>query len=232
MSQGQQRLRAIAVMFDVDGTLFDSRDAFCLMIRDMFAREGWTPPERADLLKLIGRTNDYIANALIPPEFRNQETVKRWSRMAEELWVREYLPRHVRLYPGAREFLSELDRRGFILVVVSNGSSTEIPLYLRLGGIAELMDLVVTADDVRRPKPYPDPLDLARAKLNLEREDCVYVGDTWMDAEASKGAGLACVLVTWGIGNREELEGQTHAALVDSFDELLDLLAFPAETRF
>lgn len=225
MAKGPRRLYARAIMFDVDGTLFDSRDAFYFMIRDVFAQKRWPLPDRASILKLIGRTNDYIAEALVPPESRHLGAVRKWSSTLEKLWIDEYLPKYVRLYPGAFDALAELDRKGFKLAVVTNGSSKEIPLYLEQGGVIKFVDLVVTANDVSLPKPNPDILDFARTKLGVERKDCVYVGDTWMDARAAERAGLRCVLVTWGIDSKEELEAQTHAALVSSFDELLDLLA-------
>jgi len=225
MAKGSRRLYAKAIMFDIDGTLFDSRDAFYFMIRDVFAQREWALPDRGDVLKLIGRTNDYIADALVPPESKYPDAVREWSTTVEKLWIDEYLPKYVRMYPKALEALTELDRRGFKLAVVTNGSSREIPLYLEQGGVTKLVDLVVTADDVGRPKPDPEILDFARAKLSVEKKDCVYVGDTWMDATAAERAGLRCVLVTWGIDSRADLEAQTHAALVSSFDELLDLLA-------
>jgi len=226
MAKGPRRLLAKAIMFDIDGTLFDSRDAFYFMIKDVFAQKGWALPEKNDILRLIGRTNEYIGDALVPPGPKHPEAVRRWSTTVVKLWIDEYLPKYVRMYPKALEALTELDRRGFKLAIVTNGSSREIPLYLKQGGVTKFVDLVVTADDVSHPKPDPDILDFARAKLGVEKKDCVYVGDTWMDARAAERAGLRCVLVTWGIDSREELEAQTHAALVSSFDELLDLFTF------
>jgi len=224
MDRVKPQLVARAILFDIDGTLFDSRDAFYFMIRDIFKETGWPLPNRDDIVRLIGRTNDYIANELIPPEMKDPEYVRRWMSRAEQLWIDQYLPRYVKLYPGAKQALTELRRRGFKLAVVTNGSAKEIPLYLKQGQVDRLVDLVVTADDVPTPKPDPEPIVYACDRLGIEKPDCLYVGDTWMDAESASQAGVRCVLVTWGVGEIKELENYPHAAVVGSFEELLDLV--------
>ncbi len=220
------KISASALLFDIDGTLFDSVDAFYFMIRDVFQEAKWTLPGRDDIVKLVGRTNDYIANELIPLEKRKPEFVKSWMSRVEKLWMEQYLPKYVKLYPGAREALIELKRRGFKLGVVTNGSSKEIPLYLRGGQVDHLVDLVMTADDVPAPKPSPEPVVYACRRLGMDRLDCLYIGDTWMDAESADRAGVRCVLTTWGVGKMGELDNCPHVAIVRSFDELLSILEF------
>ncbi len=224
MNHATSKIPAKAILFDIDGTLFDSKDAFYFMIRDVFEETGWPLPKRDDVVKLIGRTNDYIANELIPPEMKHPEFVKRWMSRVERLWIDQYLPAYVKLYPGARQGLTELRRRGFKLAVVTNGSAKEIPLYLRQGQVDHLIDLVVTADDVPTPKPSPESIVYACGRLGIGKPDCLYVGDTWMDAESASRAGVRCVLTTWGVGEIEELRNYPHVAIVRSFEELLDLV--------
>jgi len=223
-------LFAKAVLFDVDGTLFDSRDAFYFLIEDLFSQAGWVLPERGRIVGLIGLTNEDIATNLIPPKIQNPEVVRRWSARAEKLWIGKYLPRYVKLYPGVYSVLKSLKDRGFKLGVATNGSSTEIPLYLEQGHVTRFMDVVVTANDVRHPKPHPEPLLTACERIRVEPSSCVYVGDTKMDAESSRAAGMSCVLMTWGVGKVEELNEFGHCALVDSFEELAGLLK-PADAR-
>jgi phosphoglycolate phosphatase len=218
------KILAKAILFDVDGTLFDSRDAFYFMIRDVFEGTGWSLPKRDDVVRLVGRTNDYIANELIPREMKRPEFVKRWMSRVERLWIDQYLPTYVKLYPGAKQGLTELRRRGFKLAVVTNGSAKEIPLYLKQGQVDHLIDLVITADDVPTPKPSPEPIVYACDRLGIGKVDCLYVGDTWMDAESASRAGVRCVLTTWGVGDIEELRKYPHVAIVRSFEELLDLV--------
>jgi len=228
MSRAASKIPASALLFDIDGTLFDSVDAFYFMIRDVFEGAGWTLPTRDEIVKLVGRTNEYIANELVPLEERKPEFVKTWMSRVEKLWMERYLPTYVKLYPGAKQALITLRRRGFKLAVVTNGSSKEIPLYLRRGQVDHLVDLVVTADDVQNPKPSPEPIDCACSHLGMTKSDCLYVGDTWMDAESASRAGVRCVLTTWGVGRIEELRDRPHVAIVESFKELLDILEFRA----
>lgn len=224
MSQSQQALYAKAVLFDVDGTLFDSRGAFYRMIKAIFREAGWVLPDKDYVVGLIGKTNDEIAASLVPKERQSPTKLKRWASRVERLWIREYLPKYVRLYPGVRKALGRLKRQGLKLGIVTNGSSREIPKYVEQGRVAQFMDVVVTADDVTHPKPHAEPLRLACRILRIDPSDCVYVGDTWMDAESARRAKTACVLVTWGIGKASELRIKKHCALVNSLDEFIGLL--------
>ena len=57
-----------------------------------------------------------------------------------------------------------------------------------------------------RRKPWPDTVELAMTQLGLEKEDCVYIGDSEVDVETADRLPMDCISVDWGFRSREELE--------------------------
>jgi len=168
-----------AIIFDADGTLFDSSNAFYHLVRDIFSKRKWPLKSKESIVSVLGMTNKQIANVLIPKKLRsNKQVIAEWERDMEKRWLEHYLPRHVKLAVGAKQVLKELHRMGFRIGLVSNGSAKEIPLYIRHASIESLLEVVVTADDVRRPKPFPDPLEEAAKRLGMPISRIFYVGDT------------------------------------------------------
>lgn len=192
------RLRAI--LFDVDGTLLDTRDAWvaafdeglaAVKSRGMPGVEGarWigTPIERiyAERCNLSGE-------AL-------QEAVAAFHR-SEAASLRN----GVRAFPGIPEMLASL--KPWRLGAITNKRHDTTQAALRLARLADVFDVVLGGDSVMRKKPNPDPVIQAAQALNVPVEACAMVGDTENDVLAGREAGAVTVGVTWGYGTRARLE--------------------------
>jgi pyrophosphatase PpaX len=91
--------------------------------------------------------------------------------------------------------------------------------------LGHLFDVVVGGDETEQHKPHPAPLLLAAKRLGAEPSECAYVGDSPFDVRAAKTAGMHAVAVTWGgIHTRERLEHEEPDAIVDSAEQLHDVL--------
>jgi len=219
--ESQTRKAIEAVLFDADGTLFDSGDAVYFLVRDLFSEKGWPMKDRDSIVSLIGKTNKEIAEILVPQEFRRDEQAfKEWATEAERRWIEYYLPKYVRTMDNAREVLETLRGMGFKLGMVSNGSAKEIPLYLRGGDLEGYFSAVITADHVKRPKPFPDPLFKATSQLGVAPDRAMYVGDTILDALSARAAGMFLALILSGIGRREDLINEKPDILIESIKDL------------
>jgi pyrophosphatase PpaX len=86
------------------------------------------------------------------------------------------------------------------------------------------MDIVVTAHDVTRPKPDPEPLLKALNYLGVEAASSILVGDSSYDILTGKNAGSRTLGVTWGLGSREELARLEPDGLLHRWDDLLNYL--------
>jgi len=90
--------------------------------------------------------------------------------------------------------------------------------------IAHFFDVVVTADDVARGKPYPDPIQLALKLLSTAPDEAVVIGDMPTDIESGRGAGTKTVGLLLGIFNKELVAAKPDA-LAASLQEIPTILS-------
>jgi pyrophosphatase PpaX len=126
---------------------------------------------------------------------------------------------------GMDDVLVRLRDEGRRLGIVSAKRRATIDLAFDRIPLRHLFDVVVGGDETAKHKPDPEPLLLACERLGVEPQGAAYVGDAPFDVAAAKAAGLASVAVTWGgIHGRERLEAAEPDALVDTPEELYDVL--------
>jgi phosphoglycolate phosphatase len=93
-------------------------------------------------------------------------------------------------------------------------------------GVADVFEVVITADDVQNKKPHAEPLVMCSDKLDLAPGNCVYVGDTRVDIKAGKAAGMQAVAVLTGFDDYDALEREKPDAIIESVAEIPDCLLY------
>jgi HAD superfamily hydrolase (TIGR01549 family) len=116
--------------------------------------------------------------------------------------------------PGICEFLSFL--RPAVKTAIATNRTTTIGQVLALHGLAESFDLVISALDVSQPKPHPESLQKILDHFRLSPREAVYIGDSIVDAEAARRAGVPLIAY-----KNPLLEADLH---VDSFPALQEWL--------
>ena len=117
--------------------------------------------------------------------------------------------RELRLFDGVAELVREAARL-YPLAVASGALRHEIELILEHGRIREHFQAIVSAEDVSRSKPYPDPFLKAHSLLNandtggIEPHNCLVIEDSIAGIRAARHAGMRCVAVTTSY-DREQL---------------------------
>ena len=199
-----------ALIFDVDGTLWDSRvpvgESWNTVIERRTGKRLDLSPAR--LSTLFGKTMREITDALLPhlpPEERD--------RVAEECYAyeNEYLETHPGiLYPGVADTLPRLAEQ-FPLYIVSNCQGGYIDVFLRSTGLVPWVKGHLCHGDTGLPKG--DTLRILMERYGLTSP--VYVGDTQGDADACAKAGIPMIWANYGFGQVKE-----PWATVDRFDSL------------
>src|SRR6058998_1769713 len=210
------RLRA--VLFDIDGTLLDTRDAWVAAFDAGLAAIRKTSLPGSEAAQWIGTpieviyaercglSGDELAKAVI--KFQRVEA--------------ESVHDGMRAYPGVREALASL--AAWELATVSNKRRDTSVEALRATGLLPFFALVLGGDSVPRKKPAPDPILKAASALGVHPTECAIVGDTEVDVRAGKAAGARTVGVTWGYGTRARLEDAGVDYLIETPDALPALL--------
>lgn len=110
-------------------------------------------------------------------------------------------------YPGVRDAVRDLGARGLTLAVATSKRTKATHMGLRRCGFEEeWFASIVTADDVDRPKPHPEPVLLALARAGeIDPSRAIYVGDSVHDMRSGRAAGVVTAAVLWGPNSRETL---------------------------
>jgi pyrophosphatase PpaX len=206
------------VLFDLDGTVIDSGAIILASMRHA-AKEvlGVEPPEDELMAAVGGPGLEAQMRALAPD--RVEELVVSYRAHNE--------PLHDELVccEGVDDVLVRLKDEGRRLGIVSAKRRATIELAFAKIPLAHLFDVVVGGDETTRHKPQPEPLLLAAERLGVDPADCAYVGDSPFDIRAAKAADMHAVAVSWGgIHPRERLEREEPDAIVDTAEELLNVL--------
>jgi phosphoglycolate phosphatase len=210
--------RILAVLFDVDGTLLDTRDAWVRAFDAGLAairRKGMAGSVAAQWIGTPIETIYAERCALSGDELAKAVRV---FQQVEAESVREGM----RAYPGIRETLAALG--AWKLAAVTNKRHDTTVEALKVTSLLPFFALVLGGDSVPRKKPFPDPVLLAAKTLGVQPSECAVVGDTENDVRAAKGAGARSIGVTWGYGRRDALEAAGVDHLIETPEALPPLL--------
>jgi phosphoglycolate phosphatase len=206
-----------AVLFDFDGTLADSYQAITASVNHVRAAHDLPPLSEAEVRPHVGRGPASLLEHTVP----GVDLAVDWPR------YRAHHPRVLEsgthLLPGAAEALAALKARGLAIGVCSNKPrefTRRLLDYLGLGGA---VDLVLGPEDVERPKPAPDMLLAALARLGLKAEQVLYLGDMVVDIDTARAAGLRVWVLPTGSEERERLESAHPDRLLRDLTELARL---------
>lgn len=184
-----------AIMFDLDGTLLDSIADIVEGCRIVYDLMGLHFDER-EVRKLIG----------IP--LKDQSRMIAGSRALEFIDTYRDVYRSLPesgLFPEAVKTLECLAAHGYRLAVVTSKLRKSAMRTLEGQSIAKFFECVITADDVSKPKPNPEPVLKALEEMGLTAQEALFVGDSIHDIRCSQAAGVAVAAVEWGAGSAEDL---------------------------
>ena len=205
-------------LFDLDGTLLDSIELIFRCYRHAARTHlAELPPDKVWL------------DGLGTPLRQQFSAVTSDADLIDEMVVtyREYHHLHhdtsVALYPGVARVLDALSERGATLGVVTSKLRAGAERGLKLTGLIERFPVLVSADDVKRPKPDPEPVEAALARAGADRINTIFIGDSPHDMASGRAAGVATAAVLWGPFSAEELSRSSPTFLLDKPAEILSL---------
>lgn len=177
-------------IFDLDGTLLDSMGVWRQIDQEFLAKRGLAVP--MDYMEAISAMSFQKAAEYTISRFgfseKPEELIGEWMDMAKEAYAHQ-----VKLKEGAVFYLESLKKLG---VKIAAATSCDPALFLpclRNNGVLDLFDTVVTVEEVKRGKGFPDIYELAAERLGLNNEDCVVFEDIYQGVAGAKMGGFSTV---------------------------------------
>jgi beta-phosphoglucomutase len=210
-----------AVIWDLDGTLVDSRAYHWRAWRETLAALGYSLTYE-QFLATFGWRNEEILRQLLGPDLP-EEAVARIAAAKERRYRELVQSEGLTLLPGARLWLERLHRAGWRQALATSAPRQNVETILAVLGISAYFQATVCAEDVQRGKPDPEIFLRAAARLGVPPARCVVVEDAPAGVEAARRAGMRVVGVLTSHPHLDaDLVAPTLADLPpDAFDRLV-----------
>ncbi len=206
-------------VFDVDGTLVDSRAILMQTADAAFTALGLTPPSYDQLRQIVGLSL-HEGLAQLAPDLTPEQVQALIEHYKVTFQALHRQPDFVEpLYDGAAALLERLRAEGWLIAMATGKSRRGVNTIIAMHRWADLFDSTHCADD-GPGKPHPAMLIEAMRALNASPEDTVMIGDTAHDLRMAQAAGVRAVGVSWGFHTRAELEACRPDYIADTFAEL------------
>ncbi|MBI3782345.1 MAG: HAD-IA family hydrolase [Deltaproteobacteria bacterium] len=209
-----------ALLLDLDGTVADTHGLIygCL---DQTAREilGVPFPRRVWEEHVGTPLADLFSLVCTEPQASTIETlIQRYRAMQLEL------EHTIHAFPGVDKALVALRQRGLRLAIVTTKMHDVARRHIDAIGLADCFDAVVGFDDCKRPKPDPEPFLLAAEALGVEPAAAAGVGDSPVDVQGARAAGILSVAAMWGSVSRAAVLAAKPDHVINDPSDLLRLL--------
>jgi pyrophosphatase PpaX len=187
-------------LFDLDGTLIDSVELILRSYRHTLrTHRGMVPPDEL-WLKGLGTPIRVQLRQWTEDPAEIEEMAATYS-----VYNLEHHDALVRPYDGIVSAVRNLKKEGKRLGLVTSKVRSGAIRGLKAAGLEPAFDVIVGADDVRHPKPHPEPVLAALDRLGAQPDEAVFIGDSRHDLESGRAAGVKTAAALWGPFDRSHL---------------------------
>lgn len=209
-----------AVLFDLDGTLIHSLPDLTAALNRLLAAEARPPLSEAEVGPMVGDG----AHTLVERAFAARGGLPGPTAPLLKRFLDDYEAHATvltRPFPQVVDTLIRLRAHGVALAVCTNKPTAATHEILTALGLDAYFAVVVGGDDTPALKPNPVHVDTVLDRLGVTREEAVFVGDSVNDVLAAKGAGLPCIVVSFGY-SRTPVADLGADLVVDEFRVVAD----------
>lgn len=210
------------VAFDLDGTVADTLSDLAASVNAALTMHGLPTYPREDYRHFVGNGVDNLIRTVLADAY----TPALAERVKADFgaYYAAHSMDYTTAYPGMSELLSRLSARGVMTAVISNKPDAFVPAILQaLYPDHRFTYLSGQRDGVAR-KPAPDALLLLLDALGVDRMETLYVGDSDVDVAFAHAAGVKVCGVSWGFRGADELRAAGADRVVDTIEELAEMI--------
>lgn len=175
-----------AVLFDLDGVLVDSLDAWFYVFNDTLEHFGLNKLKKEEFSKSFGKPIEYDLKNHFTGK-TEQEVMQQYNKFFKKR--KDY----VKLFPHSAEVLKNIRKRKLKLGLISNSTNFIVMSVLNHYKLRKYFDVVITMEDVKHRKPAPDSVLKACRLLKVSPKNAIFIGDSINDVIAGKSAGVVTI---------------------------------------
>ncbi len=209
------------IIFDLDGTLIDSSGDIAWVANRVLESIGRPVLDPEEIKKKIGWGIKQLLTELLPDE--KPEVIESARKRFLDIYG-NHLVVETRPYPGVVETLEHFSRLGKKMALVTNKPESLAIGILEQLDLSDFFGVVLGGDSLSRRKPHPEPVEKVLSELGVAPEKGVFVGDSPIDCETGKAAGLCTIGAAYGFRGRPELEEAGCDVIIEDFSELKRLI--------
>ena len=207
------------IIYDLDGTLVDTREDIARSANHMLAEMGLSAISKEEVARYVGRGLFQLVQSCLKTD--DPKKIEKGAKIYRAYYA-EHMLDHSELYSGAREILEHFKgRKQGVLTNKPNPFSEDL---LKALGVGNYFEMIVAGDSEYPKKPSPAAVHAMMHRWKISAQDTLFIGDSLVDIETARNAGVEIAVVSHGFSSRKELQSASPEILVSGFQELLEKL--------
>jgi len=206
------------ILFDLDGTIIDTNELIITSFMHVLEKHQLASLTREQIIPKMGATLE--------------QQLQQFSGLGDITTLmtsyRSYNDVHhddmVKLFPQVEEVVQQLHARGIRLGVVTTKNKPGTIRVLDMFGLQKYMEAVITLNDVEHPKPHAEPILKAIELLGADPSRTLMVGDSPMDIQSAKAAGVRSAGVAWSLKGEKALLDHKPDYMLHDMNDVYTLL--------
>lgn len=231
MSKNQKQHPFQCVLFDVDGTLFDTLDDLTRSVNLALSECGYPTHCDETVKSFVNNGAFLLIERALPEDARDQETVRRVLKRYLELYF-DHLVEQTKPYPGMVALCEDLKKAGVLLGVVTNKPDAHAKRLCETVFGQGFFPYIAGSGDGLPTKPEPECVGRALAYFQVSPEETLFVGDSAVDVATARNGAVRSAGVLWGFGGQNSFTNAPPDYLIHNASQLKKLiLGNPSKTQ-
>ncbi len=210
------------VIFDMDGTVLNTLDDLTDSVNYVLKRYDLPVRSRDEYRRFFGNGIRHALRCAVPSDI-SDDIVDEMIPVFREHYNKHCLDR-TKPYDGIPELMGELKKQGYRMAIVSNKIDSAVK-ELNERFFSDYMSVAIGEKTGIQRKPAPDTVLEALRQLGASKAEAVYVGDSEVDLQTARNAGLPCIAVLWGFRDREWLIQNGAKAFAEAPKDVISILS-------
>lgn len=209
------------ILFDLDGTLLNTLNDLADSVNHALSAHHFPTRPTADIRRALGYGAHQLIKQSLPSNVTEEQVDATLATFRSHYLIHQ--SDTTAPYPGIIHMLRQLHEEGFQTAIVSNKPDDAVQLLHR-HFFQGLVNMAQGQTPSIRRKPAADMITACMNRLHASASSTIYVGDSEVDYQTARNAGIRCCLVTWGFRDKEQLTALHPDRLCETPENIIDFI--------